>query len=341
VFSALDFIPAGLLSPQFIGTPTAPTQPSTDNSGSIATTAFIKTLLAGYTTSAGLAIQQLGAGLTLTAGSLTAAVTTVFGRTGAVVLTQADIVTALTYAPVASVSPNFSGLPTAPTATIGDASNALATTAFVQAAIPVGASITTTGAGLSLLAGTLSANVVSVFGRTGMIVMTPTDISNTLGYLPVGLSSPNFVGNPTAPTQGIFDNSSRIATTQYVQSVITTPSSLTVSNNIQYFGVLVASVAQAVVSAGSTISDATQISDQVTIIVSATSGGGVGFVAPTQNVEYKIVNRSQDQVLVYPPSTGIYVTAQWETQGVGVAVALPIGGIAIFILVSAVQGYVY
>jgi hypothetical protein len=342
VTSALGYIPAGLLSPHFIGTPTAPTQPSSDNSQSIATTAFVKTLLAGYATDTGLVILQIGAGLSLSAGALTAAVTTVFGRTGDVVLAQADVITALGYTPITPLSPSFTGVPTAPTASLGDTSTTLATTAFVQAAIPIGVSITSAGAGLTLVDGTLSATLLSVFGRTGAVVLTLADIAALYNGLALAtLSSPVFVGTPTAPTPGLNDNSTSIATTAYVQNVITTPSSLTVSNNIQYYGVLVASVAQAAVSAGSTINDATQISAQVTIIVSATSGGGVGFEAPTQDVEYKIVNRSSDQVLVYPPSTGIYASAQWEAQGAGVAVALPIGGVAIFILVSGLQGYVY
>lgn len=340
VLGTLGYIPAGLLSPHFSGTPTAPTPPITDNSPSIATTAFVKELLAGYTTNTGVIILALGTGLTLTTGTLSAAVTSVFERTGAITLTQADVTAALGYSPVAAVSPTFTGVPTAPTAASGDASNTLATTAFVQAAIPVGLSVTSTGAGLNLISGTLSAAVVSVFGRVGAVTLLGSDVTTALGYAPVQAASPRFTGTPLAPDVGMT-TSSQIATVTYVQNVIGTASSLNVKNNISYFGVLIAPVAT-VVAAGSSIYDATQIDNQVTVVVSALPGTGIGFQAPLLNVEYKIINRSGAQVLVYPPSTGIYARVQWENQGVGTPVA--VAGEAMFILVNlpgGIQGYVY
>lgn len=90
-------------------------------------------------------------------------------------------------------SPNLTGLPTAPTPPSGDASNAIATTAFVKAAIPATPNVTvpiaTTatlggiklGAGLSSAAdGTVSVavpTVTSVAGRTGAISLGASDIS--------------------------------------------------------------------------------------------------------------------------------------------------------------------
>jgi hypothetical protein len=123
---------APLASPVFTGDARAVTPDTSDNDTSIATTAFVKAQ--GYLTSA--------------------PVTSVAGRTGAITLAVADVSGA---APLAS--PSFSGTPSLPTGTTavtqspGNNTTALATTAFVTAAVPafatetqaiVGTSSTTT-----------------------------------------------------------------------------------------------------------------------------------------------------------------------------------------------------
>jgi len=111
---------ADLASPVFTGDPQAPTPATSDNDTSIATTAFVKAQ--GYLTSA--------------------PVTSVAGKTGAVTLDVADVSGA---APLAS--PTFTGTPSLPTGTIavtqspGNNTTAVATTAFVTAAVPAFASI--------------------------------------------------------------------------------------------------------------------------------------------------------------------------------------------------------
>ncbi len=95
-----------LLNAQFIGVPTAPTAPSGTNTGQVATTAFVQSLV----------------------GSLSAPVTSVVGRTGAITLGVSDVSGA---APL--VSPALTGSPTAPTPAVGDSSTNLATTAFAAA----------------------------------------------------------------------------------------------------------------------------------------------------------------------------------------------------------------
>lgn len=77
--------------------------------------------------------------------------------------------------------------------------------------------------------------VGSVFGRTGAVTATSGDysVSQVTGAAP--LASPAFTGTPTAPTPGSSDNSTKIATTAYVQSQtcpiwLTTPNAASTVN---------------------------------------------------------------------------------------------------------------
>lgn len=70
-------------------------------------------------------------------------------------------------------------------------------------------------------AGTYNNIVVDVKGRiTHARMFNATDITNALTYTPANISSPNFTGIPTAPTPATSDNSTKIATTGYVQANI-------------------------------------------------------------------------------------------------------------------------
>lgn len=157
-----------LASPAFTGTPTAPTASGGTNTTQLATTAFVT--------------AAVGAG---------GVVSSVAGRTGAVVLTNADISGS---APLAS--PTLTGTPTAPTASGGTNTTQLATTAFVTAAVGSGGVVS------------------SVAGRTGAVVLAVADVS---GAAP--LASPALTGNPTAPTATVGDNDTSIATTAFVQTM--------------------------------------------------------------------------------------------------------------------------
>jgi len=88
-------------------------------------------LLGRTSPGAGL-VEELtvGTGLALGSGALTATLTSVAGRTGAVTLAVADVSGA---APLAS--PTFTGTPAAPTASAGTNTTQLATTAFVTDAV--------------------------------------------------------------------------------------------------------------------------------------------------------------------------------------------------------------
>jgi hypothetical protein len=112
---------APLASPALTGSPTAPTQLSNDNSTKLATTAWVAAFLSA-------------SGYAPTGAS---PVTSVAGRTGAVVLTHNDLTdwaaTLASYALLAG--PTFTGVPAAPTAGAGTNSTQIATTAFVGTAV--------------------------------------------------------------------------------------------------------------------------------------------------------------------------------------------------------------
>jgi hypothetical protein len=199
--AAYGFAP--LDSPAFTGNPTAPTPQTTlptDNSTSIATTAFVvavvNQLAAGVsaqfapinapaftgvptapTAAPGNATGQLAttAFVMNAVQAATAGVASFNTRTGAIILNTTDVIDA-GGAPIQS--PAFLGSPTALTAGPGTNTTQLATCAFVTAAV-----------------------------------------ASLPGYAP--LNSPAFIGLPTAPTPAIGDNSTLIATTAFVANTLT------------------------------------------------------------------------------------------------------------------------
>lgn len=127
-------------------------------------------------------------------------------RSGTVTLTSSDVTTALGFTPANAstvsspyaglASPAFTGTPTAPTATIGNNSTQLATTAFVTSAL--------SAAGVG---------VASFNTRTGAITLQSSDITSAGGAL---LAGPTFSGTPSAPTAALGTNTSQLATTAFV-----------------------------------------------------------------------------------------------------------------------------
>lgn len=136
-------------------------------------------------------------------------VTSVFGRTGDVVLQSTDIVTAWG----TQTKNTFLAAPSAANGavafrTLTAADMPLATTSAVGAV-----SVST---GLTVTAGVLTANVVTVAGRTGNVVLAVADVS---GAAP--LASPALTGTPTAPTASAGTNTTQVATTAYVNTAMT------------------------------------------------------------------------------------------------------------------------
>jgi Chaperone of endosialidase len=123
-----------------------------------------------------------------------ASVSSFNGRSGAVVLNLTDVMTA---GAAPNASPLLTGTPRGPTAAPGDQSVQLATTAFVATA--------------------LSTSVLSWNGRTGNVILNLSDVLS-VGAAP--LASPAFTGTPTAPTPVAHDNTTKLATTAYVDAAV-------------------------------------------------------------------------------------------------------------------------
>lgn len=101
-----------------------------------------------------------------------------------------------------------SGAPGTPTfRTIGSTDLPLATTSAAGAVI--------VGSGLTVTSGTVSANVLSVAGRTGAITLTVSDVAGAAPLL-----SPAFEGLPTAPTASPGTNTGQLATTAFVEAAV-------------------------------------------------------------------------------------------------------------------------
>lgn len=151
VTSGAIFVPVNGMEMTPAGVMTTQTQASTDNSTRVATTAFVQALVV----SGGAPIN----------------------------------------------SPNFTGIPTAPTASPGTNTTQLATTAFVTTAVAAA-----------------SGAVTSVFGRTGAITATSGDytVSQVTGAAP--LASPTLTGTPLAPTPGSNVNTTQIVTGAWVNT---------------------------------------------------------------------------------------------------------------------------
>lgn len=136
-------------------------------------------------------------------------------------------------------SPEFGGVPTAPTAAAGDDSAHIANTAFVQGEIAsqsapvshVGETGSAHGVVSSTTHGFMSSEdkvkldsiasgaqpnaVISVAGKAGAVTLTIEDIS---GGAP--LASPAFTGTPTVPTPAANAHDAQAANTAFVQSAI-------------------------------------------------------------------------------------------------------------------------
>lgn len=165
--------------------PITPTPPATSDDYSIANTAWVTS----YVTETIAGNQGLATQAWVQANT----VASFNNRIGQVVLTTADG-TAAGLAPIAS--PQLSGIPTAPTAAVGNATSQIATTAFVWSAVQE----STTG-------------VVSWNGRTGVVTLDATDINNAGGAL---LNSPALTGVPTAPTATTGTTTTQLATCAFV-----------------------------------------------------------------------------------------------------------------------------
>ncbi len=184
---------APLASPALTGTPTAPTQALGNNSTRLATTAFVQAAVAALVASSPAALDTLN--------ELAAAL----GNDPNFATTMTNALAAK--APLAS--PALTGNPTAPTQALGNNSTRLATTAFVQAAIA--ALVASSPAALDTLN-----ELAAALGNDPNFATTMT---NALAAK-APTANPVFTGAPVAPTQAVGNNSTRIATTAFVQAAV-------------------------------------------------------------------------------------------------------------------------
>jgi hypothetical protein len=118
-----------------------------------------------------------------------------------------------TYVQDQKISPEFSGVPTAPTATAGTSTTQLATTAFV------GTAVSNFSATISGIYAPINSPVF-----TGVpVVPTATTTNNstqvaTTAFVQAQKVNTALTGTPTAPTASASDNSTQLATTAFVQA---------------------------------------------------------------------------------------------------------------------------
>lgn len=231
-------IPPGLAtinSPNFTGTPTAPTPALGDNSTKIATTAFVQGSVNGRTSKsvAGssnvtLTAVEAGAAVLAFSGALTANIAVIVpaasaqwivenNTTGAFTLTVktasgsgiavAQGQNAELFCDGTNVQPNttdfpniaLTGTPTAPTASANSNTTQIATTAYV-----LGQASSTT----PVMNGTAAVGTGTTWARADHV--HPSDTSRA------PLASPALTGTPTAPTAAVSTSTTQLATTAYV-----------------------------------------------------------------------------------------------------------------------------
>lgn len=220
-------------SPTFTGTPTGPTPFTSDNTTKLATTAFVKSNISALGTGQLLTnvdkTKLDGIAVGATSNSADVVLLNRANHTGTqAISTVTGLQTALDgKAPIAS--PAFTGNPVAPTPLTADNTMSIATTAFVKsnlATLGSGQLLSTAdkikldGIATGATANSPDTTLLNRANHTGtQSVSTITGLQTTLdGKAPI--DSPTFTGTPVAPTPLTNDNTTKLATTAFVQSNI-------------------------------------------------------------------------------------------------------------------------
>jgi len=200
------------------GSPTTTTQSPLDDSTKIATTAYVDSAVAagpgGTVTTTGSPssgnLTKFSGPTSVTNGDLSGDVTT----SGTLATTVAAIQGTTVSGTTGTSKVVFSNSPTLVTPALGTPSSGTLTNCT---SLPVSTGISGLGAGVApFLATPSSANLAAaVTGETGS------------GGL-VFANSPSLTGAPTAPTQSPGDNSTKIATTAYVNAAVSNPKQRTI-----------------------------------------------------------------------------------------------------------------
>ena len=141
--------------------------------------------------------------------------------------TSADAWVALAtepYVQAQKISPAFTGIPTAPTASAGTATTQLATTAFVTNSPQFAGTPTAPTAAPGTLGNQLATlNFVNNSPVFSGVPLTPTAAPGTataqIASTAFVTNSPQFAGIPTAPTAVLGDTTTQVATTEFVQNI--------------------------------------------------------------------------------------------------------------------------
>jgi hypothetical protein len=176
-----DTAKADTASPTFTGTVTIPTAAVNTNTTQAASTAFV--------------IGQAGSAAPLMSGTATVGTATKFSREDHIHPSDTS------RAPAAS--PTFTGTVTIPTATVNTNTTQAASTAFV-----IGQAATAS----PLMAGTATVGVATRFAREDHIHPSDTSRAPT--------ASPTFTGIVTVPTPANGDNSTKAATTAFINNLL-------------------------------------------------------------------------------------------------------------------------
>jgi len=255
VATALGYTAANLVSPAFTGSPTAPTQANTDNTTKLATTQFVKNIVA----------------------ATTSGVSSFNTRTGTVTLSSGDVTTALGFTPVGQNSPAFSGVPLAPTAFLGNNTTQIANCAFVQQAVSA------------------SVSGVSTFNtRNGAVTLLGTDVGSAL-QTGMNAAPINIVTAPTyfnSPSLNIRRNANATGPLTSPSGALRVETYVGASNNqfewsiwgymenASPLGENVAVYGQAVktaTNAGGTWGGCFEFKDRTNTSINPASGGGLGI----------------------------------------------------------------
>jgi hypothetical protein len=205
------------------GTPTAPTGTMGDNSTQIATDEFVADAIAGV--NADLLTYIFASATPDATTSATGKVQLAGDLAGTGSTAAAPVITdsAITSNKIAT-SVALAGTPTAPTATSGDTTTQIATDAFVAAAVngavtTLNNSITSSSTPDATTSATGKIQLAGDLGGTGSTAAVPviTDSAITSNKIATSIA---LAGTPTAPTGTMGDNSTQIATDEFVADAI-------------------------------------------------------------------------------------------------------------------------